>query len=241
MNGIFPADLAVYLLLIPVVIYVFICHRWSGFLPWYYLTVFCFARMIGGALGVHDSNGLAANIIQSVGLTPLILAVDGLIHEGRTHRNPSHGRVVGLCVVIGTTGLMAAALALTITGSLDIYEGHPKPDSLTHWKAGVALIVVTWVFQIFWGLFSLLHFQGKMDAPGYRGGTALLQGALVSLIFIGIRVIYNMVMVATQDKDLSPIHGTIAVRVLLLFLPEVLAAFTMIFVGLRTRHIRQSR
>lgn len=82
MNGIFPADLAVYLLLIPVVIYVFICHRWSGFLPWYYLTVFCFARMIGGALGVHDSNGLAANIIQSVGLTPLILAVDGLIHEG---------------------------------------------------------------------------------------------------------------------------------------------------------------
>ncbi|KAJ5811307.1 integral membrane protein [Penicillium riverlandense] len=240
MNGIFPADLAVYLLLTPVVIYIFLCHRWTGFLPWYYLTVFCFARIIGGGLGIHNSNGLPANIIQSVGLTPLILAIDGLIHEARTYRNPSQGRVVGLCVVIGTTGIMAAALALTIMGSLDIFEGNPKPDSLTHWKAGVALIVATWVFQIFWALFSLLHFQGKKDAPGYRGGTTLLQGALIALAFIGIRVIYSMIMVVTQDKDLSPIHGTIAVRVVLLFLPEVLAAITMIFVGLRTRHIRQN-
>lgn len=68
---------------------------------------------------------------------------------------------------------MAAALALTIMGSLDIFEDNLKPDSLTHWKAGVALIVVIWGFQIFWALFSLLHFQGKKDAPGYRGGNAV--------------------------------------------------------------------
>jgi hypothetical protein len=82
MNGIFPADLAVYLLLSPIVLYIFFAHRWSGFLPWYYLSVFCLARIIGGILGIHDSDGLPANIIQSVGLTPLILAVDGLVHEG---------------------------------------------------------------------------------------------------------------------------------------------------------------
>lgn len=82
MNGIFPADVAVYLLLTPVVVYIFFAHRWTGFLPWYYLSVFCLARIIGGILGIHDSNGLPANIIQSVGLTPLILAVDGLVHEG---------------------------------------------------------------------------------------------------------------------------------------------------------------
>lgn len=92
MNGIFPADLAVYLLLSPIVIYIFFCHRWTGFLPWYYLTVFCIARIIGGGLGIRDSNGLPANIIQSVGLTPLILAVDGLIHEAyAVHFSPSAG------------------------------------------------------------------------------------------------------------------------------------------------------
>ena len=82
MNGIFPADLVVYLLFTPIVFYIFFAHRWTGFLPWYFLSVFCLARIIGGILGIHDSNGLPANIIQSVGLTPLILAVDGLIHEG---------------------------------------------------------------------------------------------------------------------------------------------------------------
>lgn len=81
MNGIFPADLAVYLLLLPIVVYIFLKHKWTGFLPWYYLNIFCVARIVGGALGVQGSNSLAANIIQSVGISPLLLAVDGLVHE----------------------------------------------------------------------------------------------------------------------------------------------------------------
>ncbi|KAJ5134212.1 integral membrane protein [Penicillium atrosanguineum] len=220
MNGIFPADLAVYLLFTPIVNYLFFAHRWTGFLPWYYLSVFCLARIVGGGLGVHDSNGLPANIIQSVGITPLILAIDGLAHEARCYRHPSHNRTLGWSVVIGTSGLMIAALALSISGSLNIFEGTPKSDSLTEWKAGTVLILVTW------------------DAPGYHGGTALLQGALVALAFVGIRVIYGVIAVFTQKRDLSPVYGTTAVRVVLMFLPEVLATMTIIAVGLRTRHIR---
>lgn len=90
MNGIFPADLAVYLLFMPIVNYLFFAHRWTGFLPWYYLSVFCIARVVGGGLGVHDSNGLPANIIQSVGITPLILAIDGLAHEAYVLRSHPH-------------------------------------------------------------------------------------------------------------------------------------------------------
>jgi hypothetical protein len=82
MNGIFPADLAVYLVLAPIVVYIFYSHPWSGFLPWFYLSAFCLVRIIGGILGIHDSDGLPANIIQGVGLMHLILAVDGLVHEG---------------------------------------------------------------------------------------------------------------------------------------------------------------
>lgn len=81
MNGIFPADLAVYLALFPITCYIFMAHRWTGFLPWYYLCIFCLARIVGGALGAQDNSSLPANIIQSVGIAPLILAVDGLVHE----------------------------------------------------------------------------------------------------------------------------------------------------------------
>ena len=85
MNGIFAADLAAYLILSPIVVYIFITHRWTGFLAWYSLIMFCSARVIGGALGVRDSSSMAANIIQSVGITPLILCVDGLVHEAYVH------------------------------------------------------------------------------------------------------------------------------------------------------------
>ncbi|KAJ5381085.1 uncharacterized protein N7496_003513 [Penicillium cataractarum] len=241
MNGIFPADLAVYLLLAPIVVYIFYTHRWSGFLPWYYLSVFCLARIIGGILGVYDSDGLPANIIQSVGITPLILAADGLVHEGRVYRNPNASRLLGWSVVIATTSIMLVAVALTITGSLHIYEGIPQSGSYTEWKVGTVLTAVCWAFQLLWSLFSLLPSSGLKGAPGYHGGTALIQGAFVALIFIAVRVIYGLVYVFTGRRDLSPIYGSLAVRILLMFLPEVFAAVTMIVVGVRTRHIRETK
>jgi hypothetical protein len=50
-------------------------------LAWYYLNVFCAIRIIGGALGIHDSNSMAANVISTVGISPLGLTIDGLLHE----------------------------------------------------------------------------------------------------------------------------------------------------------------
>ncbi|KAJ5930809.1 integral membrane protein [Penicillium verhagenii] len=268
MNGIFPADLAVYLILFPVISYIFITHRWTGFLPWYYLSVFCVARIIGGALGVHDRNSLAANIIQSVGISPLLLSVDGLIHEAcvkyaisllvcpfaasrtpatnnihscfnsRVYRYPSKNDLLGWSVIVGSTATMATAVSLSVVGALNIYEGHVKPDSYALWKAGSALIVVLWAFQVFWSLFSLRSGKDATHDQAYQSSTALLQGAFIALLFIGIRVIYTLVAVCTQKKDLSPIDGSIAVRVVLMFLPEVLATLTLILVGLRTRHLR---
>lgn len=81
MNAIFVADLVLYLVLLPLVFYIVWTRRSGGLLAWYYLSVFCIARIVGGAIGVHDSQSLAANIIVGVGISPLILAIDGLLHE----------------------------------------------------------------------------------------------------------------------------------------------------------------
>ncbi|KAJ6119027.1 integral membrane protein [Penicillium samsonianum] len=111
---------------------------------------------------------------------------------------------------------MAVAIALSIVGALNIYQGTPKSDSYSLWKAGKAP-------------------RGQT----YQGSTALLQGAFIALLFIGIRVIYTLVAVCTQQKDLSPVTASIAVRVVFLFLPEVFAALAMITVGLRARHLQE--
>lgn len=81
MNGIFVADLVVYLLLLPMAVYTCFKHGQAGFLPWYFFIIFCGARIAGGALGVHDNQSLAASILQSVGFTPIILGADGMVHE----------------------------------------------------------------------------------------------------------------------------------------------------------------
>ncbi|GKZ25457.1 hypothetical protein AbraIFM66951_003322 [Aspergillus brasiliensis] len=239
MNGIFAADLAAYLIVSPIVVYIFITHRRTGFLPWYCLTMFCSARVIGGALGVHDSASIAANIIQSVGITPLILCVDGLVHEARVYRYPYASRRLNWSVVIGTSITMVVAVSLSIKACLDIFEDKAQPDDYSLWKAGSALIVVVWIFQIGWSVYSLQFPEKGIRGPGYQGGTLLLQGALVALGFIGIRVIYSLVAVCNESKDLSPVYGLMSVRVILMFLPELFATVAMIAVGIRTRHLRE--
>ncbi|GLA40915.1 hypothetical protein AnigIFM63309_008754 [Aspergillus niger] len=239
MNGIFAADLAAYLILSPIVVYIFIAHRWTGFLAWYSLIMFCSARVIGGALGVRDSSSMAANIIQSVGITPLILCVDGLVHEARTYRFPHASRRLNWSVVIGTSVTMVVAISLSIKACLDIFENKAQSDDYSLWKAGSSLIVVVWLFQIGWSVYSLQFHDKGIQGPGYQGGTVLLQGALVALAFIGVRVIYALVAVCTERKDLSPVYGLMSVRVILMFLPELFATVTMIVVGVRTRHLRE--
>lgn len=81
MNGLFPADLAVYLFLTSFVLYVYWSHRWVGWMPWTNLLVFCIVRIVGGATGVKDSTSIAANVISGIGMSPLLLAIDGLLHE----------------------------------------------------------------------------------------------------------------------------------------------------------------
>ncbi|KAE8422692.1 hypothetical protein BDV36DRAFT_310401 [Aspergillus pseudocaelatus] len=239
MNEIFPADLAVYLFLTPFVLYVYWSHRWIGWLAWTNLVVFCIVRIVGGAMGVHDSSSIAANVISGIGMSPLLLAIDGLLHEARYYRHPEHNVLLGRIVIIAITGLMGAGLGLSIGGSLQVYQGKGTATDLSHWKVGTGLVVAVWAMEVVWALFSLLPSQCKKDAPGYKDGTKLMYGALVAIVFAGVRIIYNLVAVCTQRQDLSPVFGSVAVRVILVFLPEVLAALSMMFAGLLTRNIRK--
>ncbi|KAL3465880.1 hypothetical protein BJX64DRAFT_296758 [Aspergillus heterothallicus] len=244
MNGIFIADLIVYLLLLPLAIYNFITHRWTGFLPWYFMIIFCAARIAGGALGLHDSESLAPNIIQSVAITPLILGVDGLTHEARAYRYPSQHKLLNWTVVCITSTAMLAAIALSIDGAINIFnhDGAGSSKDFAFWKAGTAITVVVWGFQVFWAVFSILPSRREKEyvasSAGYQGSTALLQGSLLALVFIGIRVVYGLVAVVTKRRDLSPVYGKTVIRVVLMFLPEVLAAAVMLVVGFKTRHLR---
>jgi hypothetical protein len=95
--------------------------------------------------------------------------------KSRSYRNPSQNlsKWLGWGFIYIITALMAAAIALTATGAMDVYQGHHKQTSLFHWKVGSALMIVAWVFEVAWACFSLLPSQARRNAPAYWQGTVV--------------------------------------------------------------------
>jgi hypothetical protein len=61
-------------------------------------------------------------------------------------------------------------------------------------------------------------------------------------LFIGTRVFYSLVYLCTQKQSLNPTTGSLAIRVILGFLVELIAVISLIFAGLMTQSVsRQSR
>jgi UPF0716 family protein affecting phage T7 exclusion len=80
MSPLTTAQLAIYIVLAIPVIYILFKHWPVGTIGWGYLLVFCTLRIVGGAMSLH-STGTTASIISSVGLSPLLLATSGILHE----------------------------------------------------------------------------------------------------------------------------------------------------------------
>jgi hypothetical protein len=69
-------------------------HGRHGILGWFYLQFFCAIRAIGSIIDLKaESNGTtnstAVVIVNSVGLSPLILAALGIMHEAYVHPRSS--------------------------------------------------------------------------------------------------------------------------------------------------------
>jgi hypothetical protein len=80
-NALSAAELAIYIALAFPTIYLIIKHGRQGFLGWFFLFIFCILRITGNALALKSSSA-TASIISSVGLSPLLLAASGILHEG---------------------------------------------------------------------------------------------------------------------------------------------------------------
>jgi hypothetical protein len=79
------AELAIYLPLLFLALFSLFKHGWHGVLGWLYLAVFCGLRIVGSALLINSekegTTSTAGQTISGVGLSPLILALAGVLHE----------------------------------------------------------------------------------------------------------------------------------------------------------------
>lgn len=54
---------------------------------------------------------------------------------------------------------------------------------------------------------------------------------------MGVRIIYTLVALATQAAYLGPISGALAIRVVLVFLPELISVLILLAVGWQTQRV----
>ena len=79
------ATLTIYLILLQPTLFCLWAHGRRGLLGWWFLSALCLIRIAGNAVqlhvdATHESNSHAL-LINSIGLSPLLLAIAGVLHE----------------------------------------------------------------------------------------------------------------------------------------------------------------
>ena len=90
MSGISTAQLAIYAVFSLPVIYVPFRHGRPGLVGWVYTLGICILRAAGGAMSLGDKNGAntAAAAISSIGLSPLLIGISGVLYEAYVSHHP---------------------------------------------------------------------------------------------------------------------------------------------------------
>lgn len=243
-------ELAIYIACTPVVIYSALKHRRFGKLGHFFLAAFILLRVIGDGLVIHQRDrvgGLTttAAIINSVGISPLILATMSILNEARAylvnydlHKSKKYLSwfmefQIHMVLVVGIA-LLAIGLS---DASTDTAPNKLKEDH-THAKVGAILILLTWLFITIWNVWSLRYLAAS---PLHKLGGRLLVATTITLLFIGVRVVYLVVYTFHPSHDLDLYNGPFAVDLVLVFLMQLIAFLILLGGLLWTRDIARAQ
>ena len=181
-NSLAAAYLVIYILLLPFNIYTLIRHGRHGILGWLYLILFAFLRIIGAGLQLSDSSSKTAALINGIGLSPLTLAVLGVLHESSYYirslcsSNKTNnittaggdasgysGEKTGEPFVLSALPYVIIHLVVGAAFALVIIGARKTPPDLGKERAGYFVFVVVWVVLV---LFAGLAWMWR----GFKGG-----------------------------------------------------------------------
>ncbi|KAG0646430.1 hypothetical protein D0Z07_7622 [Hyphodiscus hymeniophilus] len=233
-------EVAVYIALVSPITYILLKHGRKGILGWLALQSFCFTRIIGNILVLKDGdNSTAATIINSIGLSPLLIGTIGIIHEARSARHPKLHRGREWCFVLNFHTMITVAMVLVVMGVIHMIDKTQTKTSENLMKLGMIITVFCygqcWLYV---GL-SFLPSQVEPSAPALAEGLTLLYGVIAALPFIGIRQVYGLKIFIDDlnNEGNSKFATSKPAKYLLSAIPEFLAICIFCFVGIRTRHL----
>lgn len=191
MTAISTAELAIYAALTLPILYLLIRHGLPGFFGWFYLLAFCSLRIIGGGLALANSS--SASIVDNIGLSPLLLAASGILHESsvnypaatelgeefllknvyrKSYCSVTAANRIEVPLLAAYHMVVVGAVALLASGASSMEGQSPQTSGFDLVKAGISLLTVSWVALVFWAVITMFLVQVKQDKAGFlfRGG-----------------------------------------------------------------------
>ena len=151
--------------------------------------------------------------------------------------------------------LVSGAMGLIIAGIVGLENGNLSSSTHVLLKSGAAVLVLCWFLLLCWTAVSLLSRKKHTQTPTSGDGskvcpvsafimlcadsfTQLFIGVVVALPLVALRLAYGVVSLIL-DLNTSPSHFTtsLAVKVCLSVVPEMLLTVTLLMVGVSTRNI----
>ena len=241
-------ELALYAPVSPLALFIAYRHGRHGFLGWFYLNISIAVRIAADIAQLIDNKrsapatpSLTAAILSSIGLSPLLLAVSGILHELHHYLLQSSATAATkkksrwpLFTQIQIHTLCSVGMVLLILGSIHLAEAKSTSDANAAYKlrsAGAVLWFVTWlalIQYVAWLFFRYRGLQHKIP----RSVAALRNWTLVALLFSGAKAIYAAVYTLDHaDTGINPITGSFAIKVVLVVGVQFFAVVAMMVGG----------
>ncbi|KAI1653461.1 hypothetical protein F4813DRAFT_383245 [Daldinia decipiens] len=240
------ALLVIYLTTSPSLIYIAIKHglKHGAIIGWSFLFIFCALRIVASATEIHDTHNPSAALVASIGLSPLLAAACGILHESRAYTLPKSRRPFDAPYLIFFHILVTTAIALVASGAANVNDDTLPPDqikrSLALMKGGMILLLLGWLSL---AVVTLTTFRDSLTREsrklaGSEAGKKLLLAVTIAIPFLGIRVLERVVYFFTQNQEINPATGSLGLRVSLEVIEEIIVTLLFVFTGIMTRNIK---
>jgi hypothetical protein len=228
-------EIAIYAIIAPITIFLAFKHGRIALIAFPYLGIFEALRIAAAAIQISNRNDATpsetAAIVNSVGLSPLLLASAGTVeilwkaHLGRTHRlaGPSQA-LVHVGAIVG--------LVLSVLGVLKLFSDTPTPSKIDaghhRFEAGAVILLLTWLATCLLILNLVSRIVGNSPLASL--------GMVVAVLTLGGRVVYTVVYAFDHNNALNPITGKFVVKLVVLFLLPLIVTLGLLTAAFMSQH-----
>lgn len=240
-------ELAIYLILLPIVLHLGYRHGIHGILGYFYLNLACTIRIVSDIISIiekDDTTSIAAVVVSSVGLSPLLLSLAGFLHEihvkllSTTTATETQRKKTIRWMWFAQIQIHAVAIigiALIIIGAVKIISANTTKDMVlyTHLReAGVVLLALLLVNLLLYSIW-MLHWSHQAHAKTVDEGVSGSSiWTFIAAIFVGAKIMYAVAYTFDHgDPEINPISGKFVYKVVLVVGAQLLAAVSMAIGG----------